>query len=284
MESKKLHRLFFSKYDTSVWLNEHNEESGKDGFKWYYCGTKEAFKQNFVQQAIKDHFVEDELYLIITSGNSKYVSTAIISEEIGKFLHKKQIGVMNKSLDKIMYFQIYNGEGVFKKGFIKEYPKSRKKIKGTSIETSFRANMYELSTQRIVNVVQEPFDKLSKKLSNDYGGNIEHLWIDLELVESHLEKGKAWPFRFQKRVTLSGFGIPRKEYNYNVGHYSVVPDFEKLKTLPEESICDYVLKLIYESIQILVDKKKKLENFRVEQFRVDFIKACNELGYLIEEK
>ena len=284
MEPKKLHRLFFSKYDTSVWLNEKNEESEKDGFKWHYCGIKEAFKQNFVQQAIEDHFAEDELYLIITSGNSKYVSTAIISEEIGKFLHKKQIGVMNKSLDKIMYFQIYNGKGVFKKGFIKEYPKSREKIKGTILEVSFHANMYDKNTERVAKTMQEPFERLSKKLSNDYKGNIEHLWIDLELFENHIGEGKGLSFRFQKRVTLSGFGIGGKEYHYNVGHYSVVPDFKKLKTLPEKSICDYVLKLMYDSTQVLVAKKKKLDDFNVEQFRADFIKVSKESGYLIGDE
>lgn len=284
MEPKKLHRLFFSKYDTSVWLNEKNEECKKDEFKWNFCGLNQDFKKDFVQQTIEEYFAEDELYLIITSGNSNYVKASTISSEIHKFLQKKQIGVMNKSLTKIMYFQVYNGKGVFKKGIIKEYPKSREKTKGTILEVSFRSNMYDKNTERVAKEIQEPFEKLSEKLSNDYDGNIEHLWIDLELIESHIGYGKGHSFRFQKRVTLSGFGIGGKDYCYNVGHYSVVPDFEKLKTLPKESICDYVLRLMYESTQVLVDKQKKLDDFRTEQFRVDFIKVCKELGYLIEEK
>lgn len=281
MDSKKLHRKFYSKYDLAKWLNEKDKLDDESTSKYLYCGTKEEFKKEFVHQQIERHFSDDEIYLIITSGNSSLVAKSKITDGIENFIGKKEIGIIDKSFTKLMFFDSY---GTFKKGIVIEYPKSRTKEKGTSLETSFHANMYESSTQRIANAVQEPFDKLSEKLSNDYGGNIEHLWIDLELVESHLEKGKALPFRFQKRVTLSGFGIPGKTYNYNVGHYSVAPDFEKLKVLPEKSICDYVLKLIYESTQILVDKKKKLDNFRAEQFRVDFIKVCNELGYLIDEK
>ena len=34
-------------------------------------------------------------------------------------------------------------------------------------------------------MVQEYFPLLEKGLNKDYGGSMEHLWIDLELVEGH---------------------------------------------------------------------------------------------------
>ncbi|MBS9773926.1 MAG: hypothetical protein KGV59_02045 [Tenacibaculum sp.] len=275
MDAKKLHRLFYDKLNTSVWLNENDEECKESEIKYHYCGLQEEFKKDFVQQTIEEYFSEDELYLIITSGNSSLVSTATISSEIGKFLHKKEIGVMNKSLTKVMFFNVI---GVFEKGIIKEYPKSRSKLNGIPLNVGFHANKVEKSTRRISGIVREPFKKLENELSNDYGCCMEYLWIGLELVSSH----SAFPFRFQKRVNIDS-GIGGKDYYYNVGHYSIMPDFEKLKTLSDESVLEYVLTLIFNSTEILVKKKKRLGNFNAEQFRLDFKKICNdEFGCFIQ--
>lgn len=281
MDSKKLHRKFYSKFDLANWLNEKDELVNESQAMYHYCGTKTDLKKEFVNQEIEEYFSDNKIYLIITSGNSSLVSKSEIADKIEEFIGKKEIGIIDKSFTKLIFFNSY---GTFKKGIVIESPKSRTKKEGTPLKVSFHANIYESSNQRIADAVQESFDKLSEKLSNDYGGNMEHLWVDLELVESYLKNGKALPFRFQKRVTLSGLGIPGKTYNYNVGHYSVAPDFEKLKVLPEKSICDYILRLVYKSTQVLVDKKKKLDNFKAELFRENFIDTCKELGYSIEEK
>ncbi len=273
MDTKKLHRLFYNKYDTSVWLNENLEEAQKDEIKWYYCGAQKDFKKDFVQQTIDEYFNENELYLIITSGNSSLVSTGKIPEEISKFINKKQIGIMNKSLDKIMFFQ----ETVFKKGVIKEYPKSRPKPADVPLKVEFHANMYEHSTQRISDALDAPFEKLEEKLNKDYQGCMEYLWIDVELISHY----SALPFRFQKRVNIAS-GVGGKDYYYNVGNYSILPDFEKLKTLSEELAVEYILTLIYNSTEILIKKKKRLDNFNAEKFRLDFKNACLELGYSIK--
>ncbi len=280
MDSKQLYRKFYSKFDLAKWLDEKDELADESSVKYDYCGTKEYFKKEFVKEELEKYFINDEIYLIITSGNSSLVSKSEITDRIENFIGKKEIGIIDKEFSKLIFFDSY---GTFKKGLVIEYPKSRIKEEGTALNAEFFANIYEASTERIVRAVEEPFDKLGKELSNDYGGNIEHLWISLELVENHLKEGVALPFRFQKRVTLSGFGLPGKDYCYNVGSYSVTPDFEKLKILPEEKICDYVLGLIYESTQILIDTKKKLNDFKAEQFRADFIAVCKKNGYLIEE-
>ncbi len=278
MDTKKLYRLFYDKFDTSVCLNKKGEECSKESdVEFYYCGIEQDFKKDFVQQTIEEYFDnEDELYLIITSGNSSLVPIKTISEKIGKFLGKKEIGVMDKSLTKIMFF---NNIGVFKKAIIKEYPKSRPKPENIPLEVSLHANMCEQSTQRISKILREPFEELEKKLSNDYQGCMEHLWIDIELVSTH----SPHSFRFQKRVNIpSVWG--GKNYYYNVGHYSIAPDFEKLKTLPDESALEYILNLMYDSMEILVKKKKRLGDFNAEKFRLDFKNICAELGYFFIEE
>ena len=76
------------------------------------------------------------------------------------------------------------------------------------------------------------FSKIAVHYSGDYGGSIENLWIDLELSEMSIPAfGKPpKPFRYQKRVSgASRMGLPAVPDSYNVGHYSVRPDFEFLK-------------------------------------------------------
>nr|MBP6343684.1 hypothetical protein [Candidatus Omnitrophota bacterium] len=116
----------------------------------------------------------------------------------------------------------------------------------------------------------------------DYGGTMNHLWIDLELNEPPLGRSKPWPFRFQKKVgSLSPSkltGLPGKVYT-NVGHYSVEPDFQKLRSIPLDSVPNYVLSLIYASTAILLDKQKKFAGFDAQKFRADFLTVCRQHGY-----
>lgn len=281
MDSKQLYRKFYSKFDLAKWLDEKDELTDESGTKYHYCGTKEDLKKEFISEELENYFFDDEIYIIVTSGNSTLVLKSEITDRIEKYIGKKEIGIIDKSFTKLMFFNPY---GTFKKGIVIEYPKSRIKKNETPLKVSFHANMVDNNTQKVVEILREPFEQLGRKLSNDYGGSMEHLWIDLALIESHLGDGKTLPFRFQKRVTLSGFGLPGKEFKYNVGHYNVVPDFEKLKVLPNELICDYIFGLIYESTQVLVDKQKKLDNLKAEQFRLDFIAVCKELGYSVKEE
>ncbi|MDR2918391.1 MAG: hypothetical protein LBV72_03370 [Tannerella sp.] len=272
MDAKQLFRFYQSKYYLTNWLNEDGGLAQNEGkVKWSYCGVGDDFKNEIVSQAINNTFTDDEVYLCISSNKSSLVSKSIAVQELGNILHKKEIGIMDKSFTKIMHFTQY---GVFQSGIIREFPKSRPKPAGKPLKVSFHANIVDKSTKIVSNVMGNRFDNLKMELNNDYGGSMEHLWIDLTLVESE----KSWPFRFQKRVdnptSYTEF------YSYNVGHYSVRPDFEKLRGLSsEDSICSYVFRLLYESTQILVDKQKKLDGFNAAKFRIDFLSACEKLGY-----
>lgn len=114
---------------------------------------------------------------------------------------------------------------------------------------------------------------------------MNHLWIDFELIESHAAGRPPWSFRFQKRVGGSSpdklTGLPRGVYE-NVGHYSVRPDFQELRSVPQKSIVSYVLSLIYASTTVLIEKQKKLGGFDAERFRSDFLTTCRQHGYEID--
>lgn len=71
--------------------------------------------------------------------------------------------------------------------------------------------------------------------------------------------------------------------HFNVGHYSVKPDFEKLLKLSQENICIYVLKLIYDSTNVLIKNQKKLGDFDAQTFQANFLLECKKLGYLISK-
>jgi hypothetical protein len=152
------------------------------------------------------------------------------------------------------------------------------------MEVSLHANMCDSSTERIADALRAPFKTISRDLSKDYGGKMNHLWIDFELIESHAAQRSPWVFRFQKRVGGSSpdklTGLPR-EVHENVGHFSVRPDFQELRRVPLDFVVSYALSLIYASTTVLIEKQKKLGGFEVEKFRQDFLLFCAEHGHQI---
>jgi hypothetical protein len=68
------------------------------------------------------------------------------------------------------------------------------------MKVGLHANMCDSTTKRIADALHAPFEAISNDLSRDYGGTMEHLWIDFELIEAHAERHPPWSFRFQKRV------------------------------------------------------------------------------------
>jgi hypothetical protein len=153
------------------------------------------------------------------------------------------------------------------------------------MEVGLHANMCDLTTERIASALHSPFKAIGKDLSKDYGGTMNHLWIDFELIERRPGRRLPRSFRFQKRVGGSSpdklTGLPRGVYE-NVGHYSVEPDFNELLRVPLDSVVSYVLGLIYASTSVLVEKQKKLGGFDAQTFRSDFLTICRRHGYSID--
>ena len=151
------------------------------------------------------------------------------------------------------------------------------------MEVSLNANTSDSTTERAREILYDAFKVIAKDLSKDYGGTMQHLWIDFELIPSWAERRPPFRFRFQKKVggsvcRLSGLPTPLCEH---VGHYSVRPDFQKLLALPLESVPSYALGLIYASTSVLIEKQKRLGGFDALRFRRDFLSSCREHGYEI---
>ncbi len=154
------------------------------------------------------------------------------------------------------------------------------------MEVGLHANMSDQTTNHVATALYAPLKALSTLLSGEYGGIMEHLWIDVELIESHARPdGKSrFPFRFQKRVSgRSHFGLPATPDKFNVGHYSVRPDFQLITSLPAEKIVPHVLSLIYESTSVLFEKQKRLGGFDATLFRQSFLQACEGIGCELSE-
>jgi len=153
------------------------------------------------------------------------------------------------------------------------------------MEVGLRANICDLTTERIASALHSPLRAIGKDLSKDYGGTMNHLWIDVELIERCGRRAPPWSFRFQKRVGGSSPGklpgLPGGVYE-NVGHYSVEPDFTELLRVPLDSIVEYVLSVIYASTSMLVDKQKKLGGFDAQMFRSEFLTVCRREAYSID--
>ncbi|NOQ71720.1 MAG: hypothetical protein GQ574_06960 [Crocinitomix sp.] len=150
------------------------------------------------------------------------------------------------------------------------------------MNVSLHASLCDISTKDIMFQLQEPFEKLSKYLTQEYGGEMENLWIDLNLSVMSANSCPPFPFRFQKRVSgkskiISGVKL---EDSYNVGNYGVLPDFKILQE--STNPLEYVMKLMYDSTAILIDKKSKFKGFKPEKFRAEFIKGCEILGYVVK--
>ena len=133
-------------------------------------------------------------------------------------------------------------------------------------------------TEFIADALDPCLEKLSRALSEDYGGALENLWIDLDLCPAHADDGPARPFRFQTVVApprdLAGLGLTKA---LNVGHYSVMPDYAHLATVPREHVVCYLLPLIYDSTVVLKGKSRRLGGFDADAFRADFLRAMAQL-------
>lgn len=150
------------------------------------------------------------------------------------------------------------------------------------MEVGLHANMVDHQTDKIASSLRDVFNVLCERLNGNYGGTIEHLWIDFELIESYAKPdGKArYPFRYAKRVSgRSNFGLPPSPDYLNVGHFSVRPDFPYLLSISQDETVSYCLSLIYKELEGLKAKEKKLGGFNSELFRHKFKKECKILGY-----
>lgn len=150
------------------------------------------------------------------------------------------------------------------------------------MKVGLHANIVDDDTKAIADALYPVFKTLSQELEGEYGGSIDHLWIDLELLEylAKADGSPRHPFRFQKRVSgRSHFGLPVTLDHFNVGHFSVRPDFTLVASLSVERAVSHVLQRVYEESAVLLGKEKKLGGFDATLFRERLRNACQQLGY-----
>jgi len=79
------------------------------------------------------------------------------------------------------------------------------------MKVGIHANLCSQDMSHVGVVLSSPLAELSKWLEGEYGGVIEHLWIDLELFKhgAQTDGTERYPLRMQKRVSgRSRFGLP----------------------------------------------------------------------------
>ena len=150
------------------------------------------------------------------------------------------------------------------------------------MKVGLHANICDASTSYIADALREPFEALARDLDGEYGGTIEHLWIDFELSPTLADRRPPYGFRFQKLV---GGKTPDKitrlprPVHENVGHYSIRPDFCELLAVSRDSVVPYVLQLVYDSTAVLLEKQGRLGGFDAQKFRSVFLASCRARGY-----
>jgi hypothetical protein len=143
---------------------------------------------------------------------------------------------------------------------------------------AIHANVFDTSTYHLSPVIQPFCKSLGAALSKDYGGPMEHLWIDIELNPGHADRRPPFAFRFQKRVSSNHFGLPAVEESRNVGHYSVRPNYVDLAAVPKERVGCYLMQMVFASTVVLEEKQKRLGGFDAVTFRSDFRAELWKLG------
>ena len=140
------------------------------------------------------------------------------------------------------------------------------------------ASRIDQGTEHLAALVRPHLDGLNSTLSGQYGGPMNHLWIELELSPGHADYRPAFAFRFQKRVVtpkeMRAFGT--QEF-FNVGHYSVRPDYFELARVPLDDVRCYLLRLVFDSTESL-SGKRQLKGFDLGLFRQRFAAALATRG------
>jgi hypothetical protein len=146
------------------------------------------------------------------------------------------------------------------------------------VQVQINAAKCDQGTAHIAEIIAPTLEALSQRLSGDYGGPMEHLWIDLELCPADADRRPPRAFRFQKRVApprvLAAF---EPVHSLNVGHYSVRPDYFALAQVDLEWVPAYIAKILYDSTETLIGRRT-LRHFDVDLFRARFARALKELG------
>src|SRR5262249_40337240 len=116
------------------------------------------------------------------------------------------------------------------------------------MEVLIGASTSDQGTEHLAALVRPHLDALTATLSGHSPRRMNRLWIDLEMCPGDSDHRPAFALRFQKRVVmpreLRAFG--RQEF-FNVGSYTVRPDYFELARVPLDDVRCYLLRLVFDS-------------------------------------
>lgn len=151
------------------------------------------------------------------------------------------------------------------------------------MECSIGIDAVDQGTAHIADQVRPHLEQLSARLSKNYGGLMERLWISLELCPTRADQRRPWAFRFQKHVSrlnsAKRLGLPVAPDAFdptNVGHFSVRPDFLELAKVPLHLVNAYLLEAIHKDSVVLEEKSPRLGGFDAQAFRQDILTYIDE--------
>jgi hypothetical protein len=146
------------------------------------------------------------------------------------------------------------------------------------MEVLVHASEFDQGTEHIAQAVRAPLDRLSLFLTGEYGGPMRHLWIHLELVPARADEREPFAFRFQRRVAPPRELKPLSATeHFNVGHFSVRPDYFVLARVSLSDVPCYLMTVIYDATSVL-EKRKQLKGFDAKAFRNRFARFLQESG------
>lgn len=156
---------------------------------------------------------------------------------------------------------------------------------GSPLDCVISISATDQGTEHLAEAVRPYLEIASAYLCRDYGGLMEHLWIDLEMSPGRADMRPAWSFRFQRQVSLARsakqFGLPvpsGANDPKNVGHFSVRPDYFKLAEVPLDNVPGFLLRLVYDESAVLEKRSRRLGGFDAKSFRRDLLEHIASIG------
>ncbi len=79
-----------------------------------------------------------------------------------------------------------------------------------TMQVGIHANIVDESTWALSQALHAPFETLGKRLSGDYGGVMEHLWISLELSQREDRPDNTPKIAPSERIRVSEIAYRRR--------------------------------------------------------------------------
>lgn len=131
-------------------------------------------------------------------------------------------------------------------------------------------------------VLQPHLERLGRHLSQDYGGEMQHLWIQIQICPGDADRGPPLPFRLQRRVSgrqsARRLGLPAGPDTHQVGSFAVRPDPVAFAATELDELPAYVIRVLHQAAVVLEEKSAQLGGFDAPRFRKDILRYLEQMA------